>query len=96
MALITDRFLIKSHIYNEADLRPYGYSCSGGLKGHHPLGNFVAATLKSSKDFLMNLIMTMRFMKNTLNFQVLLQQSCLVDDGLKAHHPLGNFVVATL
>ena len=39
-------------------------------------------TLKSSKDFLMNLIMTMRFMKNPLNFQVLLQQSCLVDIGL--------------
>ena len=32
----------------------------------------------------MNLIMTMRFMKNPLNFQVLLQQSCLVDGGLKA------------
>ena len=39
----------------------------------------------------MNLITTMRFMKNPLNFQVLLQQSCLVDGELKAWHPLGNF-----
>ena len=32
----------------------------------------------------MNLIMTMIFMKIPLKFQVLLQQSCLVDGGLKA------------
>ena len=31
----------------------------------------------------MNLIMTMIFMKIPLKFQVLLQQSCLVDGGLK-------------
>ena len=52
-------------------------------KAHHPLGNFVAATLETSKEILMNLIMTMIFMKIPLKFQVLLQQSCLVDGGLK-------------
>ena len=51
-------------------------------KGHHPLGNFVAATLETSKEILMNLIMTMIFMKIPLKFQVLLQLSCLVDGGL--------------
>ena len=54
----------------------------GGLKAHHPLGNFVAATLETSKESFMKLIMTMIFMKNTLKFQVLLQQSCLVYGGL--------------
>ena len=52
-------------------------------KGHHPLGNFVTATLETSKVILMNLIMTMIFIKIPLKFQVLLQQSCLVDGGLK-------------
>ena len=36
---------------------------------HHPLGNFVAATLETSKEVLVNLIMIIRFMK----FQALLQ-----------------------
>ena len=31
-------------------------------KDHHPLGNFVAATLETSKEILMNLIMTMKFL----------------------------------
>ena len=38
--------------------------------------NFVAATLETSKGLLMNLIITMKFMKSPLRFQVLLQQSC--------------------
>ena len=52
-------------------------------KGHHPLSNFVAATLETSKEILMNLIITMIFMEIPLKFQVLLQQSYLVDGGLK-------------
>ena len=57
-------------------------------KAHHPLGNIVAATLEISKEIFMNLIMTMIFMKIPLKFQVLLQQSCLVDGGLKLNPPL--------
>ena len=44
------------------------------------LSSTIAATLELK--LLMNLIMTMIFMKNTLMFQVLLRQSCLVDSGL--------------
>ena len=56
-------------------------------QAHHPLGNFVAATLETSKESFMKLIMTMIFMKIPLKFQVLLQQSCLVAGGLQAYRP---------
>ena len=50
-------------------------------KGHHTLGNIVAATYEITKGHLMNL-MTMRFMRGSLKFQVLLQQCRLVYGGL--------------
>ena len=50
---------------NSFEVSSVAATVDGHLKAHHPLGNFVAATLETSKEILMNLIMTMLFMRNS-------------------------------